>query len=52
MRAYAGWSNFEAPERVALIYDTMWHSTEEMTMAIEDGVAQEGVECAVLNMSR
>ena len=52
MGAYAGWSTFEAPERVALIYDTMWHSTEEMTMAIEDGVAQEGVECAVLNMSR
>ena len=50
--AYADWSTFEAPERVALIYDTMWHSTEEMTMAIEDGVAQEGVECAVLNMSR
>jgi anaerobic nitric oxide reductase flavorubredoxin len=49
--AYARWSRFEAPERVALIYDTMWHSTEKMTMAIEDGVAQEGVECSVLKVS-
>jgi anaerobic nitric oxide reductase flavorubredoxin len=48
---YSRWSRFEAPERVALFYDTMWHSTERMTMAIEDGVAQEGVECAVFRLS-
>jgi anaerobic nitric oxide reductase flavorubredoxin len=48
VEAYGRWSTFQAPERVALIYDTMWHSTERMTMAIEDGVAQEGVECTVL----
>jgi flavorubredoxin len=50
--AYARWSGGEAPERVSLIYDTMWHSTEKMTMAIADGVAQEGVDCAVLRVSR
>jgi flavorubredoxin len=49
--AYARWSRFEAPERVALLYDTMWHATERMTMAIEDGVASEGVECTVLKLS-
>jgi flavorubredoxin len=49
--AYSRWSRFEAAARVALIYDTMWHSTEKMTMAIEDGVAQEGVECAVLRLT-
>jgi flavorubredoxin len=37
---------------VSLIYDTMWHSTEKMTMAIADGVAQEGVACSVLRVSR
>lgn len=52
VEAYQRWSSFQAPERVSLIYDTMWHSTEEMTMAIADGVAQEGAECAVLNLSR
>jgi anaerobic nitric oxide reductase flavorubredoxin len=49
--AYTGWSGSRARERVALIYDTMWHSTEKMTMAIADGVAQEGVECSVLKLS-
>jgi flavorubredoxin len=49
--AYGRWSTFQAPERVALIYDTMWHSTEKMTMAIADGVAQENVECTVLRLS-
>jgi flavorubredoxin len=49
--AYARWSTFQASERVVLIYDTMWHSTEKMTMAIADGVAQEGVECQVLKLS-
>jgi anaerobic nitric oxide reductase flavorubredoxin len=49
--AYAEWSRFRSPERVALIYDTMWHSTEKMTLAIADGVAQEGVECVVLKLS-
>ena len=51
IQAYAGWSRFEAGARVSLIYDTMWHSTEKMTMAIADGVAEEGVECRVLKLS-
>jgi flavorubredoxin len=51
LKAYAGWSRFEAPEKVVLIYDTMWHSTEKMTMAIADGVAQEGVSCQVHRLS-
>ena len=50
--AYGRWSSGEAPERVSLIYDTMWHSTEKMTMAIADGVAQEDVACSVLRVSR
>jgi flavorubredoxin len=37
---------------VALIFDTMWHSTEKMTRAIEDGIAQEGVTCSVYRLPR
>ena len=51
LESYRRWSHFEAPERVALFYDTMWHATEKMTMAIEDGVAQEGVECGVYRLT-
>jgi anaerobic nitric oxide reductase flavorubredoxin len=49
--AYRRWARFEASQCIALFYDTMWHSTEKMTMAIEDGVAQEGVECGVFRLS-
>ncbi len=52
IQAYLGWTAFEAEPRVALIYDTMWHSTEKMTRAIEDGISQEGVECCVFRLSR
>ena len=51
LEAYGRWTTFQAPERVTLVYDSMWHSTEIMTMAIADGVAQEGVECQVLRLS-
>ncbi|MCL5942286.1 MAG: FprA family A-type flavoprotein [Actinobacteria bacterium] len=50
--AYVAWSHFEAPARVALVFDTRWHSTEKMTRAIEDGIAQEGVECSVFRLNR
>jgi flavorubredoxin len=36
---------------VGLFYDTMWHSTEMMTMAIADGIAQEGVDCDVCRLN-
>ena len=49
--AYGRWTRMEAATRVALIYDTMWHSTEKMTRAIEEGIAQEGVECQVMRVS-
>jgi len=51
VEAYSRWSRFLAGPRVALIYDTMWHSTEKMTRAIADGISQEGVECRVLRLS-
>lgn len=52
IQAYVDWSAFEAPPSVALIFDTMWQSTEKMTRAIEDGVAQEGVPCSVIKLSK
>lgn len=52
IQAYVDWSSFEAQPSVALIFDTMWQSTEKMTRAIEDGVAQEGVPCSVIKLSK
>jgi flavorubredoxin len=52
VQAYAGWTAFRAEQQVALIFDTMWQSTEKMTRAIEDGIAQEGVTCSVYRLPR
>ncbi|RME65941.1 MAG: FprA family A-type flavoprotein, partial [Nitrospirae bacterium] len=36
--------------RVAIIYDTMWHSTEMLTQPIMQGVKDEGVDCQVIKL--
>lgn len=35
---------------VSIIYDTMWHSTEQMTLPIMQGIKDEGVECKVIKL--
>ncbi len=35
---------------VTLIYDTMWHSTERMTIPIMQGIKDEGVNCKVIKL--
>ena len=36
--------------RVAVIYDTMWHSTEIMSQPIVQGIMAEGVDCKVIKL--
>ncbi len=35
---------------VSIIYDTMWHSTEQMTAPIMQGIKDEGVDCKVIKL--
>ena len=43
--AYARWSRQEdLPDKAVVIYDTMWHSTEKMALAIADGLHEEGID--------
>lgn len=35
---------------IAIIYDTMWHSTEQMTLPIMQGIKDEGIECKVIKL--
>ncbi len=51
LTAYTKWSNRETKEKVLVIYDTMWHSTEKMAFALEEGVAHEGVEVKIYNLT-
>ncbi|GBC62705.1 MBL fold metallo-hydrolase [Desulfonema ishimotonii] len=43
--AYAKWAKQEdLTNKAVIIYDTMWHSTEKMALAIADGLHEEGIE--------
>jgi flavorubredoxin len=48
IEAYAQWSRQESKNKAVVIYDTMWHSTEDMANAISDGILETG--CAVMPM--
>jgi flavorubredoxin len=41
--AYAKWSRQEAEHKAVVVYDTMWHSTQDMAEAIAAGIADTGV---------
>lgn len=51
LTAYTKWSNQETKEKILIIYDTMWHSTEKMALALEEGIAHEGVEVKLFNLT-
>jgi len=46
---YRQWAAQKPKPRAAIIYDTMWHGTERMAVAIGEGLARVGVEYALLH---
>lgn len=48
---YTSWVAGETKNKVVIAYDTMWKSTKEMAYAIAEGVASEGVNCKVYNLT-
>jgi flavorubredoxin len=52
VKAYYSWVKFEAKEKALIIYDTMWGSTEKMAKAMGEGIAEEGVEVRVMNITQ
>jgi flavorubredoxin len=47
---YLDMAGGKAGLRVAIIYDTMWHSTEHMTIPIMQGIKAEGLDCKVIKL--
>jgi flavorubredoxin len=52
VQAYLDWSTGVAEDRVLIVYDSMWGSTEAMALAIADGIERGGAECKVLHLRR
>jgi len=47
---YLDMANGKADEQVVIIYDTMWHSTERMTVPIMQGIKDAGVGVKVIKL--
>lgn len=50
MQKYLDMAGGRADERVSIIYDTMWQSTEIMTQPLMEGIRDEGVDCKVIKL--
>lgn len=47
---YLGMADGKADPKVVIIYDTMWHSTEQMTVPLMQGIKDEGVDVKVIKL--
>lgn len=50
LQMYLDMANDKADQRVVIIYDTMWHSTEHMATPIMQGIRAAGVDVDVLKL--
>lgn len=50
LNMYLDMANGKAELRVAIVYDTMWQSTELMTIPIAQGIQDEGVDVKVIKL--
>ncbi|NWG05034.1 MAG: FprA family A-type flavoprotein [Syntrophaceae bacterium] len=50
IQAYVDWSQGKVNNKILVIYDTMWGSTEAMAKAILKGLIEEGVEARLLHL--
>jgi len=52
IEAYSRWANFESENKVVVVYDSMWHSTERLAIAIADGARSEGTEVRLFHVRK
>ncbi|MDR1243977.1 MAG: FprA family A-type flavoprotein [Endomicrobium sp.] len=52
MQKYLYWSSHSCKSRVAVIYETMWNSTEKMAKKIIGGITSEGVEAVLFDITK
>ncbi len=50
IEAYVDWSQGKAGNKVLVVYDTMWGSTEAVAKAILKGLVEEGAEARLLHL--
>jgi anaerobic nitric oxide reductase flavorubredoxin len=50
IKAYSDWSAGVSKNKVVIVYDTMWGSTDKMARAIAEGVASQEVDVKLLKL--
>ena len=50
VNAYLQWSEGKPKNKIVVVYDTMWGSTDKMAMAIAEGAVSKGVEVKMLKL--
>jgi anaerobic nitric oxide reductase flavorubredoxin len=50
IKAYSDWSAGVSENKVVIVFDTMWGSTDKMARAIAEGAASEGVDVKLLKL--
>lgn len=50
LESYVAMASGKADLRAIIVYDTMWHSTERMSVPISEGIRDAGVDCRVLKL--
>jgi len=50
IKAYSDWSAGVSKNKVVIVYDTMWGSTDKMARAIAEGATSEGVDVKLLKL--
>jgi anaerobic nitric oxide reductase flavorubredoxin len=50
IQAYLDWSAGKSLNKVVIVYDTMWGSTDKMARAIAEGAASQGVDVKLLKL--
>ncbi len=50
LKAYDRWSRQVTAQKAIIVYDTMWHSTEKMAVAIAEGLVQENISTKIFNL--
>ncbi|MCK5505976.1 MAG: FprA family A-type flavoprotein [Thermodesulfovibrionia bacterium] len=50
IQKYLDMANGKASLSIAVIYDTMWRSTELMTIPLMQGIKDEGIDCKIIKL--
>lgn len=50
IKEYQKWSSNETDNKAVIVYDSMWHSTEKIAYAIQEGFENKGVTTKMMNL--